>query len=241
MTLNFTSCVSNENIIFIKVSFASSNKKIFEKYTKINSYIDAYDISKGIDNIQYYDLSNCQPIIAYLPIDLIQIDTKKYQLYEMANINIYKPDDEAFKKSCYITKGLKYDLTQKFRRMEIYENYTFISDDCTYDSINIEFEKIKFNCKYKDNFDYSYSFEEKHLNISLHKVDNLVLKCISYVEHIEKNIGFYLYFIFSCIIVLGLIQSIINFYYKYFKNNKALNPSNAHETENIINTENNEQ
>ena len=100
--------------------------------------------------------------------------------------------------------------------MEIFENKTLVSDDCRYVNIDLDMNKIKMNCNYIENFTYSYRIEEEHLNIkNLHKVENLPLKCASYVEKLYENIGFWLYFIYTIIIIIGFIQS-INLYYKTY-------------------------
>ena len=188
-TIDFSTCTSKDTkIIYITVSYSSKIRNILENYeTKdykiTNSYTDAYDITNGVSNAKHYYLSNCTNLTAYLPIDYSVIDVEKYKLYKKADIDIFKKDDKAFCESCYITNGLNYDLTQKFRKKNVFDNKTIVSDDCVYDSIDVEFDKIKMYCKYKDTFNYLYKIVETHLdNKTLNKVDNLPLKCSSYVE-----------------------------------------------------------
>ncbi len=101
---------------------------------------------------------------------------------------------------------LNYDLTQKYRRTQIYQNKSFISEDCDYDSIDLDFNKIKMKCKYKQSLDYSYIQKESVLNISNEKIEKyLCFRCVNYVK-IEMNIGFWIHLI---LIILGIIIEII--------------------------------
>ena len=171
---------------------------------------------------------------------------EKYSYYNKANIDIYKPTDKAFCESCYITNGLNYDLTQKFRRTQIYENSTFISDDCRYSNIDIQMNKIKMFCNYVENLTYSYSIIEKYLDIKdLNKVDNLPFKCASSVEKLESNIGFWIHFILTIIVLgSGSVYSIIHYYHTYYKSNNKINyftqQLQNESTEKIKETEKNE-
>ena len=61
-------------------------------------------------------------------------------------------------------------------------------------------------CKQKDDLNYSYSENNKNLNISnLHHFDNLPLKCIKDVNKIYNNIGFWLFLILSIFIIITSI------------------------------------
>ena len=223
-SIDFSTCTAKDTkIIYIAVSFSSKIRSVIEKYeTKdykiTNSYTDAYDITNGVANAKNYYLTDCTNLTAYLPIDYSVINVEKYKLYKKANIDIYKKDDKAFCESCFITNGLNYDLTQKFRKKIVYDNKTIVSDDCVYDSIDIEFDKIKMYCKYKESFNYLYKIVETHLdNKTLNKVDNLPLKCSSYVRNIKNNIGFWLFFILTILVIGGITYSIKHFYDNYIR------------------------
>ena len=126
-TIDFSTCTAKDTkIIYIAVSFSSKIRNLLENYEtadyKItNSYTDAYDITGGISNAKNYSLTDCTNLTAYLPIDYSLIDVEKYKLYQKANIDIFKRDDKAFCESCFITR-LNYDLTQKIRKKNVYDN-----------------------------------------------------------------------------------------------------------------------
>ena len=80
--------------------------------------------------------------------------------------------------------------------MEIYENKTFISKDCVYESINIDTLKVKMDCKFNVEFNYSYSISEQFLDFDIQKVNNLPLKCgidFSFINKFWENFGFCIY------------------------------------------------
>ena len=227
MFVDFLSCINDDNnVIFISVTLPSEINNLLGNSTSSKSYTSAYDITNGVDNANEIDFTQCNNITAYFPIDTNKINVEKYSKYIKGGIDIYKPDDKAFCETCYITNGFDYDLTQKFRKMEIYENKTFISDDCKYDSIDIDKNKVKMYCNYVENLTYSYTVQDKYLdNINLHKVYNLPLKCASYVIDLEKNIGFWSYFILNILVLGGFICSIIH-YYKNFCQEKKISQRN---------------
>ena len=221
MFVDSISCFNeNNDIIFISVTLPSSSMSFLSNSSSSSkSFTDIYDFTEGVDNVKYVDITACNNITAYLPIDeKTGANIEKYKTFRKANIDMYRSNDTAFNDACYITHGLGYDLTQKYRRMKIFENKTLVSDDCRYDSIDIERNKVKMYCDYVENFTYSYRIEEEYLKIkNLHQVENLPLKCASYVEKLYENIGFWTYFIFNIIIIIGLINCFLHFYNIYIK------------------------
>ena len=207
MYVDYTSCVSNldEDIIFISVILPSERSTLLydTTYASPISLTKAYKYN--IYEVIPYDLNNCKILTVYFPFSKENIDIEKYRYFE--NIDIFRNDSKAFVPSCYVTQHLNYDLTQKYRRTQIYQNKSFISEDCDYDSIDLDFNKIKMKCIYKQSLDYSYIQKESVLKISNEKtLKNLSFKCVKYVKQIEMNIGFWIHLI---LITLGIIIEII--------------------------------
>ena len=219
MTIDFSSCSSKDNeIIFISVSLSSKLRDVLEKYENktykiTNAYTDGYDVTNGVDSATKYDLTQCKNLTAYLPINQDIIDIEKYKFYTKANINIYNVKDKAFCESCYITNGFDYDLTQKYRKLQVFDNKTIESDDCVYDSIDTDLIKMKMYCAYKESFNYLYKVVETHLdNNKTIKIDNLPLKCASYVEKLGQNIGLWVYLVLTILVIVGLVYCFKNYY-----------------------------
>ena len=75
-------------------------------------------------------------------------------------------------------------------------------------------------CVYKESFNYLYKVVETHLdNNKTIKIDNLPLKCASYVEKLEQNIGLWVYLILTILVFGGLFYCIKNYYDIYIQKN----------------------
>ena len=48
----------------------------------------------------------------------------------MESVNIYKRDDECFKDKCWISDGFNFDLTQNYRRFNVYQGKHFNDSSC---------------------------------------------------------------------------------------------------------------
>ena len=138
------------------------------------------------------------------------MNSELFKYYIDKGIDIYNPNDKAFTDPCYISKNFDNDLTQKYRRKNLYQGYTFSgSNGCTCDHFNVVTNRAVFYCKVEDDATFegpSYTMtqatlkdEDKELNVN--HVDNLPTKCRGDVEDIEENIAFWLFLIFFVIFI----------------------------------------
>ena len=212
-----SSIPKDENIVFIKIILPDDVYDLLietnNNTKKSNIIVFNYENGNNIDLSQYENIS------VYFPININEINYEKYKSYISKNIDIYKPNENVVQKTCYITEDFDSDLTQKFRRMEIYENKTFISKDCVYDSINIDTLKVKMVCKFNVEFNYSYSISEQFLDFDIQKVNNLPLKCgidFSFINKFWENFGFCIY---GCLLLITIISCLIySFLSKKYRN-----------------------
>ena len=241
VTTDLSTCTSiDKNIVYITIIIPNTTYDIIKNEVDSNqTKTTAFDLNDGFD----IELTECNNITAYFEFNEEEVNLEKYKYYKEKNIDIYKKYEEIVQKTCYVTKDFDYDLTQKYRRKEIYENKTFNSSDCIYDSIDLYNLKIKMNCNYVDEFIYSYYIQYNPLdNNFINKVDLLPLKCTNDIN-ITKNIGFWLYIVLIfLIILLNILSYFLNnekLYENNFKvqNNMAITLEHS-ETENRNNTEN---
>ena len=55
------------------------------------SFTDIYDFTEGVDNVKYVDITTCNNITAYLPIDeKTGANLEKYKTFRKANIDMYR-------------------------------------------------------------------------------------------------------------------------------------------------------
>ena len=209
--IDFSSCINESSIFFTSVTLPSNLNQLITDSNSSSSYTDAYDTGKGIYSMDYFDLSDCHSIMAYLPVNNSYVDLEKYKKYQNIGVDIFKNEANIYYDTCYVTNDFNYDLTQKYRRTQIFENKTFTSPDCSYLNIDLEMKKVKMQCDYVENFTYYYKVSPLKLNISdLNKVENLPLKCFSSIGNITRNIGFFIYLLLTVLILGSLIFNILN-------------------------------
>ena len=181
------------------------------------------------------------------------INKNDYIFYYNKEIDIFNSSDKAFIDSCFISKNFDYDLTQKYRRKNIYSNYNIKefnnsnnnNEKCNYNGLNEKNNYIILNCFNINIDDYfiGYRLVYKELNINVNKEDNLIFKCHQF-KRVGKNIGFIFYLILSVIFV----SIIVIFYFRekqlkkiesYLTNNNNQNDNENNNKENNNNNNNN--
>ena len=139
-------------------------------------------------------------------VSIFNEDLFKYYLSK--GINIYDPNDKAFTDPCFISKNFDFDLTQKYRRKNLYQGYKITSDVCTYVKYDLTTNLIEFTCD-KAGSEIDYSLEPSTLNVKVNHVDNLPTKCDDDVENIEENIAFWLFLLgFIVIIIFDILLAV---------------------------------
>ena len=198
--VDYTECISNpENKIFIvlniPIEIANVNLGDVSSYSVI---IKAYDITKETNE----DISKCENIKINFPLPN-DINLTNYNYYKEYNIDIYNPEDDAFKKICYTNSKLKKDYTFNHRKIIIYSQKQFkgLNNVCIYEEIDSENQMVVMKCKYSENgFGYKYID-----NILLGENNKLVpLKCFSLLFK-KFNLGILIFVLLLFSIIVGLI------------------------------------
>ena len=149
----------------------------------------------------------------YVTFPLMEDDHFNVELYKYYNdrgIDIYNHNDKAFTDSCYKNKKLPYDLTQKYRKKNLFQKFTFAAPGCFYQSYDAELKGVKFLCESSYIPDY-YIMKDVELKGNLNHVDNLPTKCADDVENIEENIAFWLFLIlFIVIIIFDILFAVLS-------------------------------
>ena len=148
------------------------------------------------------------------------INAELYKEYNNKGIDIYNPNDTAFK-SCFISKNFNYDLTQKFRKNNLFQNKTligFYDSQCNYGGYNEETGYAKMICKSLNIT--GHEFENFNLT-DKNKEDNLVMECTKDAKNLQENIIVLIYLIVFIIFVTFDILSFI-LCMKKLPNNNAL-------------------
>ena len=171
------------------------------------------------------DLSNCLPYSVEMTL-ASSMNVELFKYYQDRGIDIYNPNDKAFTEPCYISKNFDYDLTQKYRRKNLYQGYTFKGPDgCYYDHFNVVNQRVIFYCNTTVTGDMLYtmtpiSLENKKIKVN--HVDNLPTKCGGDVEDIEENIAFWLFLIFFIVFIIFDVILAVGSFSKLTNTNIAL-------------------
>lgn len=143
-----------------------------------------------------------------------EINYEKYHFYINRGIDIYNPNDSAFK-PCYSNIKFDYDLPQDMRMKEIFEGKIFEiinENDCIYKGINPENQLVEFTCNNNIGNLLSEGVKIKitdyNNNYNDH-LDDLPTLCPKMIKHVENNIAFWLFF---WLFVIAIIMSIFTIF-----------------------------
>ena len=198
---------ARRNLKVLDVEYSSSHYVYPEAY---NTYEDG--TKAKIDIPEGYEF-----LVGFPMID--GIDKEKYIYYKERGLDIYDPKDPAFLNDCYYNKELDYDLPQRYRRKELYQQQTFKGgDNCKYQGLDLGKQYVVMSCSKGDNI--GYTLVDQSLELSQEEIDhqdNLPTKCGGSIDTVTKNIAFWLYLcLFIVFISLNVIFLTIRTYSEFY-------------------------
>ena len=204
------------------------NRNLFQDSTPVRNLeengenINNNDNSEGIVIIfstpeDTTDLTNLKNFKVYLysPISKVNYDLANY--YQQYDIGIYNIYDDCFIEPCYYNKKMEYDLTQKYRKKYLFQKLLLKSNNCRYNSFDLETNTIEFLCsKFDDFYRYTYDngFDYSTLNITIkkHRLENenkeyklLPFKCTNKIDDLKGNIALRLFFVVFAIEIIYIL------------------------------------
>ena len=177
-------------------SSVSSNKINLSLYQKLNGNYNEVSIeNEGTIIVKY-------PVRSYE-----QINFELFKYYKEKGIDIYNPKDKAFTDRCYYNDKLDYDLPQKYRMNNMYQQYTFNPNnesDCVYQELELTTGLISFMCDISktNGQDIEFVFSSSPSAKTNH-VDNLPTKCGGDIDSLANNIGFWLFLVLFVVFIVG--------------------------------------
>ena len=225
-----------ENIESKYVNFESSfNSTILSLHS--NS-IKTYYFSSIDQDKNEFDISTCDEYGIGFYIKNIPNETK-FRTYIKNGIDIYNPNDPVFTESCFISKNYEFDMTQKYRRTQVFDNKTFAAEGCDYYILNQVNNKVYFNCSDSMPNNYSiinYSFEQNGTDFD--KIEDLAIKCAGKIDNYFSNYAFWLFSILLLAllvfdIVFGILTKTTGINDKYLENEQDENDNNDNEKNNV--------
>ena len=155
-------------------------------------------------NIEY-------PFLFYVSIlDNFNYNLAKY--YHIKGIDIYDENHKAFTEPCFISESFPFDLTQKYRKNNIFQKKSLSSPNCTYYDLDINANKVIFKCNGFESFSNCTGKICGKLTVrtndtilkNANKVYNLPMRCAKKIKNVGSNYGFWTFLI---LIILEIIYS----------------------------------
>ncbi len=230
--INFTDCIIDQNDIIIITSIPNNIMSHLQSYDFYNTSSLGINIfASHSKNIEENLFEKCKYTYyqAYVSASSLKYNYSLYNNYKVKGINIYNESDEAFNDPCYISDKFDYDLTQKFRRNQVFQNISFNSEYCSFIDIQNETNRVLFNCTGDQKNNILLNEYDKSFNHTV--IYNLPFKCYNKIKNLKKNIAMYIY---SFLIIAFIVLQILN---KIFYMNLGLN-HNKKGNNNIISNPN---
>ena len=119
----------------------------------------------------------------------------------------------AFVEPCYLSKEFKFDLTQKYRKNNIFQKIYYGSEICNYTSFEPKFKRMICNCTKFNKIDKIQTLYYGLLNFNIkkdvienaNKTYNLPMKCVKKMDDLGNNYAFWIFLVVCFIEILYII------------------------------------
>jgi hypothetical protein len=147
--------------------------------------------------------------IFYISSSFINFNFHLAEYYNSKNIKIYDKNDQAFTDPCFLSEYFDFDLTQKFRKNNVFQKVNYGNNVCKYISFDYKYKRLNFLCNNFSSIDKINNLNYGKIVFNIQKesiedadkVYNLPTKCTSKINNIGSNWGFW-FFLFICVIEL---------------------------------------
>ena len=153
------------------------------------------------------NLNNLKDFRTYVYSSDINVNYDLANYYQTNNISIYYKYDECFTEPCYFNKNFKYDLTQKYRKKNVFQKWSVENTICRYNSFEIASNNIELFCSNFESFENTKNINYAVLTLTMKqdyienqdKVYNLPMRCPNKIDALDENYGFW-FFLIICIL-----------------------------------------
>ena len=182
---------------------------------------DTFDVRAYITTDKYKKITKTdfekKNITFYVSSSDIHFNFDLAQYYENKKIFIYNKKDQAFTDPCYLSKEFDFDLTQKYRKNNVFQKVYYGNDNCIYKTFDAKINRLEFDCDKFNDFGNittnatNISYGLLYINVKndfiedANKVYNLPIKCTKNIDNIGNNMAFWLFFIICIIEILYII------------------------------------
>ena len=196
---------NGENAMAVLTIF---NRKLFNLDSLEDGLIFNFSISDN--NINLADLKDFD---VYFYSQNMKVNSELAYYYQAKNINIYDKYDPCFTDACYTSENFEFDLTQKYRKKNVFQKWSLDSEICRYHSFESASNNIEISCQKFEDFgkmgDDSYNYTTLNLIVKKDYVDNqdkvynLPMKCKKKMK--SENYAFWIFFIICILEIIYII------------------------------------
>ena len=219
-----------------KISSEDFKRSVNDTLGRIISYADIKTNNNNNNNIYVTVINrelidNEEGVVAYISVkndDISDISTPflfytsisedfNYNLanyYHIKGIDIYDENHKAFTEPCFISENFPFDLTQKYRKNNVFQKKSLSISSCTYYGLDINANKVIFNCSGFDSITDCNNEKCGKLTVrtnnktikNANKVYNLPMRCPKKMsKKLDSNFGFWTFLV---LIILEIIYCI---------------------------------
>ena len=184
------------------------NRKLFNLDSLEDGLIFNFSISDN--NINLADLKD---FYIYFYSQNMNVNYELANYYQARNINIYDKYDPCFTDACFTSENFEFDLTQKYRKKNVFQKWSLDSEICKYHSFENASNNIEISCQKFEDFgkmgDDSYNYATLNLIAKKDYVDNqdkvynLPMKCKKKMN--SKNYAFWIFLIICILEIIYII------------------------------------
>ena len=165
------------------------------------------DITTNQNNSNIIDTVN--NFTFYISSSVIHFNFYLAEYYFNRNIKIYDKNDKAFVEPCFLSEDFDFDLTQKYRKNNVFQKMNYGNEYCKYVNFEYKYKRLNFICQGFSNYNSTNDLRYAMLNFNIqkesisdaNKVYNLPTKCTKKIKSVGSNWAFW-FFLIICILEL---------------------------------------
>ena len=193
---------NDDELIFVTLI----NSSLFEDEVNKDDFgVRAYfSTSKDMNNTN--NINSIKNFTFYISSSVIHFNFYLAEYYFNKNIKIYDKNDLAFIDPCFLSEDFDFDLTQKYRKNNVFQKINYGNNVCKYVNFEYKYKRLIFECNdfsynnKTNNLTYgiiSFSIQKESIN-DANKVYNLPTKCTKKIKSVGSNWAFW-FFLIICI------------------------------------------
>ena len=202
--------INDDDLIFVTLINSSlfedeENKQDDFGVRAYFSTINDININSNLNNTNYiHEMTN---FTFYISSAVIHFNFHLAEYYFNKNIKIYDKNDDAFVDPCFLSENFDFDLTQKYRKNNVFQKMNYGNEVCKYVNFEYKYKRLTFLCEKFSYYNQTHNLAYGMLDFNIqkesvdkaNKVYNLPTKCTKRIKNLGSNWAFW-FFLLICVI-----------------------------------------